>query len=473
MPNPIDVFCCYAPEDEALRVELDKHLASLQRSGLIRVFSEAQIGAGEDWQAAMARGFAAARVILLLVSPDFLALDDARWKEQVVRAIDRHRTGTAQVIPILVRACDWSMELFSGLKALPANGVAITRAPDRDHAWAEVVAGIRAVVDRLKAQPLPSYQDEATERLCAQIELERARRQDLLAHEIDTAEVDRTIRELRRQLREGGQLRAGDALGSGRYLLLRQVGRGGFAIVWEAHDRERNERVAVKVLHSNLAGDRIRHERFFRGARTMAELGHPAVVRVLEQRGEDGGYHYFVMEFIAGDDLRQAVLKKALSGEAVIPVILRVGEALSFAHQKGLVHRDVKPANILLDTTGSPRLTDFDLVGGGDTTGGTRTGALGTVVYTAPEITDRPQDADARADVYSLGMTAVFALHGAELSLLDAVRYVDRLIDKLRCSDAIKAVLKRAVDIEKEGRFADAGAFCEALREARSPRLYG
>jgi pSer/pThr/pTyr-binding forkhead associated (FHA) protein len=463
MSKPIDVFVSYAPEDEALRRELDRHLASLQRSGEIRAFYASQIGAGASFQAAMDAGIEAARLFLLLVSADFLASDAC--DVEVTRALSRHWAGEPSVIPIILRDCDWKTAPFAHLKVLPQQSKAVTSASNRDEAWAEVVAGIRAEIQRFEARPFPSYPDAATQLLSEQIEGAYARRRALQEHGIDTAAVDREILDMRRQLREGGQLRAGDSLGNGRYLLLRQVGRGGFAIVWEALDRERLDRVAVKVLHSNLAGDRIRLERFFRGARTMAELGHESVVRVLEKHGEDGGYHYFVMEFIAGDDLRQAVLKKTLSGEAVLPVILRVGEALASAHRKGLVHRDVKPANILLDAAGTPRLTDFDLVGAADSTGGTRTGALGTVVYTAPEITDRPQDADGRADVYSLAMTMVFGLHGAELSLL-TVRNVDQLIDRMSCKDAIKVVLKRALDWDKQARFEDAGAFCDALRRA-------
>jgi serine/threonine protein kinase len=328
-----------------------------------------------------------------------------------------------------------------------------------------VVSGIRRALTWSTMRPAPSYLDAASKLLGEKLENAQGRRRMLRTYGADTAGVDREILDLRRQLREGGQLRPGDALGNGRYLLLRQVGRGGFAIVWEAHDRERDERVAVKVLHSSLAGDRIRVQRFYRGARAMADLDHEAVVRVLEKGDEDGGYHYFVMQFITGKDLRQAVLDRTLASGTILPLILRVGEALAVAHRRGLVHRDVKPANILVDASGTPWLTDFDLVGAEDTTGGTRTGAMGTVVYAAPEMTDRPQDADARADVYGLAMTAVFGLHGVELSLR-TVRDVEKVISGAHCNEDVKAVLKRALDWDREARFPDAGAFVDALRVA-------
>src|SRR5262249_22124560 len=156
--------------------ELEKHLALLRRSGVIRAFSEQRIGAGEDWQAAMARGFAAARVILHLVSADFLALDDARWNAEVKRALERHRAGSAHVIPVIVRACDLSLAPFAELTLLPARGAPIKSALDRDVAWAEVVAGLREVLAKLHAKPTPVYTDAGTQALCEQIERVRARR---------------------------------------------------------------------------------------------------------------------------------------------------------------------------------------------------------------------------------------------------------------------------------------------------------
>jgi nucleoside phosphorylase len=316
----------------------------------------------------------------------------------------------------------------------------------------------------------PQESEPHVRALAVQLDEAFARRKRLREAGAPTAAVDAEILALRRQMREGGVLRAGDSLGDGRYLLLDQVGRGGFAYVWRALDREAGEEVAIKVLRSDLAADTTRLDRFFRGARIMAELSHPAVVRVRSQKEEDGGYQYFVMEFVPGGDLRHAVLSGSVKGEAALPLILTVGDALAAAHAQKIIHRDVKPANILLDAAGAPRLTDFDLVAVKDTTGGTRTGAMGTFGYAAPECMHHPQDADARADVFGLSMTAIFALHGRELPL-DVVRDARGFIRKLACSEAIKAVLERGAAWDAEARFSDASAFCAALRQALASPL--
>ena len=215
---------------------------------------------------------------------------------------------------------------------------------------------------RIVAPPTPAYLNAEVQALSEQLERVRQRKQRLRDAGIETDDVDREILGLRRQLREGGQLRAGDALGDGRYLLVTSVGRGGFAVVWEAFDHARQQRVAIKVLHQHLAGDPQCKARFFRGARVMMDLKYPAVVRILDPRGEDEGFCYFVMDLVPGGNLQEEVLAQRVKPGDVLRFILQVGAALALAHARDMVHRDVKPANILLDENRNAKLTDFDLV---------------------------------------------------------------------------------------------------------------
>jgi hypothetical protein len=135
--------------------------------------------------------------------------------------------------------------------------------------------------------------------------------------------------------------------------------------------------VAVKVLHRQHVEDRTRRERFFRGSRLMKKLSHPAIVRVLQESGEQGTALYFVMEFVSGGDLLHAVLAGRVSIDQTLQVLLEVGEALEHAHGAGIIHRDVKPANVLLSDSGTLKLTDFDLGFAAETRGGTRTEGMG------------------------------------------------------------------------------------------------
>lgn len=311
----------------------------------------------------------------------------------------------------------------------------------------------------------PAYVDDATRELAMALEEAYRREEELLKREQSVVDVRREILALRRRLREGGQLRAGDFLLEGRFRLLKPLGKGGFATVWKAYDRKHRELVAVKVLHGQHAQDRTRRERFFRGARKMAELRHAHIVGVIEKECEDGGYYYFVMEYMEGGDLRQAVLKGHLSRDELLRVVLAVGEALAFAHERGVLHRDVKPGNILLNAQGQPKLTDFDLVRAIDTTGGTRTGSmLGTFLYAAPESLERSQDAGVSADVYGLGMTTVFALHGGDLPS-SMLRDPSWVLDRLQTTPACRKVLEQAIAWVPEDRPSSMTAFCRALQE--------
>ncbi|GAB4510347.1 MAG: hypothetical protein Tsb0020_27460 [Haliangiales bacterium] len=301
------------------------------------------------------------------------------------------------------------------------------------------------------------------------------RRAALVAVGASTTAVDREILALKRRKRRGSHLSAGHILDE-RYLLQEPLGHGGYGVVWSAHDNHNDQVVAVKVLHSHIAEATALRDRFFRGARIMSELDHPAIVNIRVAKAEDYGFHFFVMDLLSGGDLRAAIAAGALDDDQVpgrrhgrlIDILLEVGDALRLAHSKGYIHRDIKPSNILLDHTGAPHLTDFDLVGASDTTGGTATGdRFGTFFFAAPELMRDATQADARTDVFALGMTAVAAIYGRELPIEIFVERAPFLAN-LRCDSGLREIVTRAVDMRPENRYPDMASFCQALARLRA-----
>jgi len=240
----------------------------------------------------------------------------------------------------------------------------------------------------------------------------------------------------------------------GHYELVREIGRGGMALVWLANDLELKRPVALKVLRPGLALEQRHADRFEREAEAVARLSHPNVVRVFGV-GHDEGYHFIAMEYVAGpsvqtvlsalptdrepdaEDLARAAGNPELAREgrgfeqAVAALFAPVAEALIAAHEIGLVHRDIKPSNILLDAGGRPVLADFGLAKGSDDPALSLTGeALGTPYYMAPEQAYRTEfEVDHRADIYSLGVTLYEALSGRRpfqgetfLEVVDAIK---------------------------------------------------
>ncbi|WP_437914827.1 tetratricopeptide repeat protein [Sorangium sp. So ce302] len=145
---PVRVFISYAHEDDGFRRELNKHLRQLQRNHVIDVWHDRQIGAGEEWAGRISENLAAAQIILLLVSPDFIDSDYCVDVE-VAHALDRHNRGEAVVIPVIVRQCAWDWTPFGNLWSLPTGGQPVNARPDNDDVWTEIVRELRAVVDQI------------------------------------------------------------------------------------------------------------------------------------------------------------------------------------------------------------------------------------------------------------------------------------------------------------------------------------
>jgi eukaryotic-like serine/threonine-protein kinase len=190
---------------------------------------------------------------------------------------------------------------------------------------------------------------------------------------------------------------------AGRYELEEHVGSGGMSKVYRAHDRLLERTVALKILHEQYSQDDEYVERFRREARAVAQLTHPNVVTVID-RGEHEGRQYIVFEYVDGENLKQLVEREgALPPKQVAELGLQIASALASAHARGVVHRDVKPQNVILTDEGRPKVTDFGIARSSDVESVTLTGTvMGTSEYIAPEQA-RGEQVDFRSDVYSLG----------------------------------------------------------------------
>jgi serine/threonine-protein kinase len=198
-----------------------------------------------------------------------------------------------------------------------------------------------------------------------------------------------------------------------RYELKEVVGHGGMSTVYKARDSLLERNVALKVLHQQYSEDEDFVERFKHEARSVAQLQHPNIVTVID-RGEDDGRQYIVFEFIDGENLKELVVRKGrLSLRDALETTLEIARGLAFAHGHGLVHRDVKPQNVLLNGDGRAKVTDFGIARSLDVDHGTtQTGTiLGTSNYIAPEQASG-QPVDAHTDVYSLGIVLYEMLTG-------------------------------------------------------------
>src|SRR5947209_6955869 len=156
-PKALEIFYSYAHEDERFRKALDRQLSLLKRDGLITDWNDHKITAGKDWESEILTHLDSAQIILLLISPDFIASDYC-YSIEMQRAMERHEFGEARVIPVILRPADWKRAPFGKLKALPSDGKAVTRWSNRDEAFLNVAKGIRRAVKELTTPSILSTQ---------------------------------------------------------------------------------------------------------------------------------------------------------------------------------------------------------------------------------------------------------------------------------------------------------------------------
>ena len=212
----------------------------------------------------------------------------------------------------------------------------------------------------------------------------------------------------------------------GRYRVLSRLGSGGMADVYLAEDRLLGRQLAVKVLHHHFAEDQEFVERFRREASSAAGLSHPNIVAIFD-RGEWNGTYYIAMEYVAGRSLKTVVREQgALDPHAAIDIVTQILRAARFAHKRGVIHRDLKPHNVIIDEEGRARVTDFGIAKAGASEMTLTGSIMGTAQYLSPEQA-QGHTVSGRSDLYAVGIILYELLTGAR-----SVRRRDRGGDRVQ-----------------------------------------
>ncbi len=258
-----------------------------------------------------------------------------------------------------------------------------------------------------------------------------------------------------------------------RYRLLRRIGSGGMADVWLAEDSHLQRQVALKVLHRRFAQDREFVERFRREAEAAAGLSHPNIVAVYD-RGDVDGTYYIAMQLLEGRSLKE-MIDRGLAPEQAVGLIRQVLEAAGFAHRHGVVHRDLKPQNVIVDEEGKATVTDFGIARAGASEITQAGSVMGTPHYLSPEQA-QGQAVTAVSDLYSVGVMLYEALAGrvpfeADSAVAIAMKQVSHTPQRPSSiapavSPALDAVTMRALEKDPGQRFQSAEAFIAALDAA-------
>jgi formylglycine-generating enzyme required for sulfatase activity len=444
VPTRYDFFIAHASADKPAARLLDDHLRA---QGSTAFLDERCVTPGTPWDAAIPAALEASSVVVALVSGERPAPGGAHYfRDELAAAIDRHRSGGAPVVPVYLKdqsppaAVPYGLRILHGLFVEGPGG------------WDEVVARLLGMV---RSEPPKDVVE--LKRELADLEAEVAREEAGWTPE-RRAERRALTRKLREAVEPTEVVKAG-ACFAGRYPIVEKLGQGAFASVWKALDGRRT--IALRIMHPHLGPSG--RERFFRGGRAMAALDHPSVVRVHEAEGEYQGQAFLTMELLAGGDLTAAQRARRITREDTARIITAVAGALETAHERGLIHRDVKPTNIVLTQDGVPKLTDFDLVHAADSYAGTQA-AVGSPCFMAPECDGRAEPTEA-ADQFGLAMTAVWLLAERDLRIEDWMR-PERTLARLGLPEGAVRVLLRALEIDPGERHASIRGFAEALAEA-------
>ncbi|MBP7864307.1 MAG: protein kinase [Acidobacteria bacterium] len=264
----------------------------------------------------------------------------------------------------------------------------------------------------------------------------------------------------------------------GKYEIVETLGKGAMGVVYKGYDRRLDRGVAIKTMFGHLTEDRDAYERFLKEAQALARLHHPNIVAIHDM-DEENGSPYIVMELLEGQDLKQLMTASGrLPHEQVVDLVAQAASGLECAHKHGIVHRDVKPANLFVTADGTVKLVDFGVARLLQGLAQTRAGvAVGTATYMSPEQA-RGERVEAPSDQFSLGVIAYELLRGevpfkAETLTGVLMKIITEPPPPLtpgqdRCSAEMAATVMRALDKFPERRFASVTAFADAFRASLS-----
>jgi serine/threonine protein kinase len=262
---------------------------------------------------------------------------------------------------------------------------------------------------------------------------------------------------------------------SGRYRLEARIGAGGMSTVYRALDGTLQRQVAIKLMNREVSSDSDQLERFRREARAVAQLSHPHIVGVIDA-GEDDGRPYIVFEYVEGETLKERIRRMGrLSVSEAVAYAIEIARALGAAHARHIVHRDVKPQNVLIDEEGSAKVTDFGIARTLDEEGLTADGrVLGTTDYVSPEQA-LGQPVTGQSDLYSLGIVLYEMLTGevpfkGESQVAVAMKHVREELPDVQAkrpevSAALAAVIDTATAKRQEDRYANDAELCADLED--------
>ncbi|HFD38271.1 MAG TPA: serine/threonine-protein kinase, partial [Anaerolineae bacterium] len=265
----------------------------------------------------------------------------------------------------------------------------------------------------------------------------------------------------------------------GPFTIVEKIAEGGMAVVYKGYQESLNRYVAIKILRRELTQSPEFVARFRKEALAVARLSHPNILHVYDADAAHGRY-YIVMDYVEGGTLKDLLTKGPLDAERAVDIAAQLADALDYAHQQGIVHRDVKPANVLLTRDGRPLLTDFGIARALDeSTHLTRTGtSIGTPAYMAPEQA-QGQQTDGRTDIYALGIVLYEMLAGlvpfsAPTPVATLYKHVNEPPPPLRQVNVrvppwLEAAVNKALAKRPEDRYQRAKAFADALRQHKAP----